>query len=64
MRALLCPALAALLLAGCSAVDSSPGASGFPDTSLGNLGFTRGEMRNDGTVVLDREVPVRPIRVN
>jgi hypothetical protein len=64
MRALLCPILAALVLAGCSAIDSSPGASGFPDLTIGNPGFTRGEMRMDGTIILDREVPIRPIRVN
>jgi hypothetical protein len=69
MRALLRPILAApllggLLLAGCGAIDSSPGASGFPDISIGTPGFSRGEMRTDGTITLDREVPIRPIRVN
>lgn len=64
MRALLCPILAALLLAGCGAIDSSPGASGFPDITIGTPGFSRGEMRTDGTITMDREVPVRPIRVN
>lgn len=64
MRASLAALLASLVLAGCGMIDSSPGASGFPDTALGPPGFSRGEMRTDGTIILDREVPVRPIRVN
>ncbi len=64
MRAPLAALLAGLALAGCGMIDSSPGASGFPDTALGPPGFRRGEMRTDGTIVLDRELPVRPIRAN
>jgi hypothetical protein len=46
-----------LALAGCGAVDTSPGASGFADTNLGSAGRSTGVVTTDGRIILDREVP-------
>lgn len=49
-------ALLLLLLAGCGAVDSSPGASGVPDMPFGEPGFQRGFQSTSGRITLDREL--------
>lgn len=46
-----------LVLAGCGALDTSPGASGFADTSTGRAGRTSGVITTGGQIVLDREQP-------
>ncbi|MBY0335885.1 MAG: hypothetical protein K2X11_04685 [Acetobacteraceae bacterium] len=57
--------LAALLtLAGCGAVDTSRGASGFPDAPWGQPGFRTGVMNTDGTITLNRERPSGTFRPN
>lgn len=53
MRAL----LLLTLLAGCGALDTSTGASGFADTGLGDAGRSTGVITTDGRIVLDRELP-------
>ena len=50
-------ALLLLLLAGCGAIDTSPGASGFADTNLGSAGRSTGVVTTDGRIILDRELP-------
>ena len=46
-----------LLLGACAAVDTSPGASGFPDMTLGQPGFQRGSQSISGQTILNRELP-------
>lgn len=54
MRAL---ALSCLLLcAACASLDTSPGASGVPDTPIGQPGFQRGQITTGGQVILNREL--------
>ena len=52
----LLPLACLLLLGACSAVDTSPGASGVPDTPIGQPGFVRGEITTGGQVILNREL--------
>jgi hypothetical protein len=49
--------LSVLALVGCGALDTSPGASGFPDTAVGRAGRTSGVITTGGQIVLDREQP-------
>ena len=57
LRAL--PFLLVLALGACGALDTSPGASGVPDTPIGSLSFPRGQITTGGQVILDRELPPR-----
>lgn len=58
MRAL--PLMMMLLALGaCDSLDTSPGASGVPDTPIGQLNFQRGQITTGGQVILDRELPAR-----
>lgn len=50
-------ALSSLLLLGaCASLDTSPGASGVPDTPMGRPGFERGQITTGGQVILNREL--------
>ena len=57
MRAL--PLMLLLALGACGELDTSPGASGVPDTPIGPMNFTRGQITTGGQVILDRELPPR-----
>ncbi len=46
-----------LLLAACDAVDTSQGASGFPDTNIGSTGRYVGQITTGGQMILNRELP-------
>lgn len=48
-----------LALGACDALDTSPGASGVPDTPIGPMNFQRGQITTGGQVILDRELPPR-----
>ena len=50
-------AFTGLALAGCGALDTAPGSSGFPDTAVGRAGRTSGVITTGGQIVLDREQP-------
>jgi hypothetical protein len=49
----------ALALGACDQLDTSPGASGVPDTAIGPMNFTRGQITTGGQVILDRELTPR-----
>ncbi|TCH98987.1 hypothetical protein EJV46_10575 [Roseococcus sp. SYP-B2431] len=49
----------ALALGACGQLDTSPGASGVPDTPIGPMNFTRGQITTGGQVILDRELVPR-----
>lgn len=56
-----CIPLLALALAACGDLDTSPGASGFPDTAIGSTGRYVGQITTGGQMILNRElVPNSP----
>jgi len=48
-----------IALGACAQLDTSPGASGVPDTPFGQLNFQRGQVTTGGQVILDRELAPR-----
>ena len=46
-----------LMLGACSGLDTSSGASGFPDMPFGQPGFQRGSQSTSGQTTLNRELP-------
>ncbi|MBS7810156.1 hypothetical protein [Roseococcus pinisoli] len=53
------PLLLALALGACDSLDTSPGSSGVPDTAIGPMNFTRGQITTGGQVIMDREMAPR-----
>ncbi len=51
------PLILTLALGACGALDTSPGASGVPDTPVGQLNFQRGQITTGGQIILNRELP-------